>query len=84
MGCDPKIINRLKRSEGQLRGIVNMLEQKKDCQEVLTQLLAVHASIDKLIGIVVTENLKEYLASTGIDLTNKQLTKALELISKTR
>lgn len=36
-----KLIMRLKRSEGQLRGIQKMLEDERDCMEIIVQLTAV-------------------------------------------
>ncbi|MFZ2436151.1 MAG: metal-sensitive transcriptional regulator, partial [Trichococcus flocculiformis] len=35
------IINRMKRAEGQMRGILAMMESEKDCSDVVTQLSAV-------------------------------------------
>jgi len=84
MACDPKLANRLKRSEGQIRGILKMMDEGKDCREVVTQLMAVRSSIDKVIGLVVTENLKQCMEDEGIDLTSEDMAKALEMIVKTR
>ncbi|MBM7690517.1 hypothetical protein BCR24_15945 [Enterococcus ureilyticus] len=84
MACDPKLANRLKRSEGQIRGILKMMDEGKDCREVVTQLMAVRSSIDKVIGLVVTENLKQCMEDKDIDLTGEELAKALEMIVKTR
>ena len=39
--CDTKVLNRLKRTEGQLRGIQKMIEDEKTCVDVITQLSAV-------------------------------------------
>lgn len=84
MECDKKIANRLKRSEGQIRGILKMMEEGKDCREVVTQLMAVRSSIDKVIGLVVTENLVQCMQEKDIDLTSEDVEKALEMIVKTR
>ncbi|WP_086349059.1 metal-sensitive transcriptional regulator [Candidatus Enterococcus clewellii] len=84
MQCDKKIANRLKRSEGQIRGILNMMEEGKDCREVVTQLMAVRSSIDKVIGLVVTENLVQCMNEKDIDLSSEEVEKALEMIVKTR
>ena len=51
------IINRMKRAEGQMRGILAMMEDGKDCSDVVTQLSAVRSSIDRAMGIIVAENL---------------------------
>lgn len=84
MACDPKLANRLKRSEGQIRGILKMMDDGKDCREVVTQLMAARSSIDKVIGLVVTENLKQCMEDKEVDLTSEELVKALEMIVKTR
>ena len=40
--------NRLRRIEGQVRGIENMVEEDRYCIDVLTQLTAIQAAIDKV------------------------------------
>lgn len=52
-----KYITRLKRSEGQLRGIQKMMEEERDCVDILTQLTAVRSSVDRVIELIITENL---------------------------
>lgn len=52
-----KYITRLKRSEGQLRGIQKMMEEERDCFDIITQLTAVRSSVDRIIELMITENL---------------------------
>lgn len=52
-----KYITRLKRSEGQLRGIQKMMEEDRDCIDIITQLTAVRSSVDRIIELMITENL---------------------------
>ena len=52
-----KYIKRLKRSEGQLRGIQKMMEEERDCVDIITQLTAVRSSVDRIIELMITENL---------------------------
>lgn len=47
----------MKRSEGQVRGVVKMMEEEKDCESIITQLLAVRSSVDKVIALMVANNL---------------------------
>ena len=54
-----KYITRLKRSEGQLRGIQKMIEEERDCIDIITQLSAVCSSVDRVIELLITENLME-------------------------
>ena len=52
-----KYITRLKRSEGQLRGIQKMMEEERDGIDIITQLTAVRSSVDRIIELMITENL---------------------------
>ncbi|MGN1387474.1 MAG: metal-sensitive transcriptional regulator [Bacillus sp. (in: firmicutes)] len=78
--------NRVKRIEGQLRGILRMMEENKDCKEVITQLSATRAAIDRTIGVVVSSNLVECVQNAnekGEDA--EQLVKeAVNLLVKSR
>ena len=40
------VIRRLRRVEGQIRGVIGMLEEGRDCAEVVTQLAAVSRALD--------------------------------------
>jgi DNA-binding FrmR family transcriptional regulator len=53
----PKLLNRLNRIEGQVRGVARMIEDDRYCIDVLTQLQAVRAALAR----VETEILKEHL-----------------------
>ncbi len=59
MEFDAKTLNRVRRMEGQLRGVLRMMEEGKDCKEVITQLTAVRSAVDRTIGVIVSENLVE-------------------------
>lgn len=78
------VINRLKRAEGQVRGIQKMIEENKECEAVVTQLTAVRSSIDRIMGIVVAENLKYCLSNPESDqeLQQAKIDKAVQLIIK--
>jgi DNA-binding FrmR family transcriptional regulator len=57
MKHDKKMLDRLKRIEGQVRGITGMVEQERYCIDVLTQIQAVRAALAK----VETELLQDHL-----------------------
>ena len=42
-----EILTRLRRVEGQIRGIQRMVEDERDCEAIVTQLLAARAALDK-------------------------------------
>jgi len=76
-----KLLNRLSRIEGQVRGVARMVDEDRYCIDVLTQLRAVRAALAK----VETEMLRDHLghcieaAIAGGDL-DEQRRKAGELI----
>ncbi|MFP4286706.1 MAG: metal-sensing transcriptional repressor [Candidatus Izemoplasmataceae bacterium] len=81
MKCDSKLINRLKRAQGQMQGVVSMMEEEKTCVDILTQLKAIRSSIDKTIGILTTQNLIQTIEEDlNIKLTN--IHDAVDLIVK--
>lgn len=53
---------RLRRIEGQIRGIIGMLDDGKPCEEVVTQILAARAGMDR----VATEVIKCYVADAMV------------------
>lgn len=50
-----KIFNRISRIEGQVRGLRTMMEQKKDCNLIINQVLAVREAVAAL-GVEILQN----------------------------
>ncbi len=86
MQYDTKITTRVKKIEGQLRGILRMMEEEKDCKEVITQLSAVRSAVDRTIGIIVTDNLVECLSKEDAKSLDKNamVKQAVDLLVKSR
>jgi CsoR family transcriptional regulator, copper-sensing transcriptional repressor len=40
-----KLIQRLRRIEGQVRGVQTMLNEERDCREIMQQLAAIHSAV---------------------------------------
>lgn len=57
------VVNRIKRARGQLDGVLRMLEEGRDCEEVVTQLAAVSRALDKAGFSIVASGLKQCMAS---------------------
>lgn len=79
-----KISNRLKRTEGQIRGILKMIDEEKECIDIVTQLSAVRSSIDRVMGLVVAENFKKCLEepNENPELQKEKIEQAIQLIIK--
>ena len=45
------ILNRLARIEGQVRGLQRMIEEGKECEQILAQLAAVRSALDRVAPI---------------------------------
>jgi len=77
---------RLRRIEGQIRGVLRLMEEGKSCKEVVSQLSAVRNASDKAIAQIVAENLKQCLLeeqAAGND-ADKLVKEAIELLVKSR
>ena len=61
-------IARLRRAEGQIGGVIRMLEAGRDCKDVVTQLAAVSRALDKAGFSVVASGLKQCLADPNSEL----------------
>ncbi|MBO0997309.1 metal-sensitive transcriptional regulator [Bacillus sp. SD075] len=86
MEYDKNVINRLKRIEGQIKGVLGMMEQGKDCREVVTQLSAARNAIDRTMGVIVSDNLEKCVReNVEKGEGTEQLVKgAVELLIKSR
>ena len=52
---DRSLTTRLRRIEGQVQGLQRMLEGGRECEEVLTQIMAVRSSLDQ-VGLLLMEH----------------------------
>lgn len=59
------VIKRLKRAQGQLGGIIKMIEDGRDCQDIVTQLAAVSKAIDRAGFATISVGLKQCMADGG-------------------
>ncbi|GAB4244446.1 MAG: metal-sensitive transcriptional regulator [Thermoleophilia bacterium] len=56
-----KVLNRLRRIEGQVRGLQRMIDEGKECEQVLTQLSAVKSALDRVGIHLISHRMKECL-----------------------
>ena len=78
------IIARLKRIEGQIRGLQRMIEEERGCEEIITQMTAARAALDSAAQIVLRHHMGQCLAQTDPEQRDRNLQKALDLLFKTR
>ena len=59
---DQQLVNRLKRLEGQVRGLERMVAGGRECEDILPQIAAVHAALDQVALGLVSRHARECLA----------------------
>jgi len=59
------VINRLRRAQGQLGGVLKMIDEGRDCQDVVTQLAAVSRALDRAGFAIIASGLKQCLVESN-------------------
>ena len=74
------MLKRLRRIEGQVRGIQKMIEEEQYCADILTQVSAVRAAINK-VGSIILEKHSMTCIQNAVSSEDKE--KALSELAKT-
>jgi DNA-binding FrmR family transcriptional regulator len=74
------MLKRLRRVEGQVRGIQKMIEEEKHCADILTQVAAVRAAINK-VGSIILEKHSMTCIQNAVSSEDKE--KAISELAKT-
>ncbi|MCB0365469.1 MAG: metal-sensitive transcriptional regulator [Bdellovibrionaceae bacterium] len=81
-------LHRLKRLEGQIRGIARMIEERRYCMDILTQLKAVKSALGALEEKIIEQHLnhcvKRALASDDKKDQDGAVGEIMELLSSAR
>ncbi|MBB0247023.1 metal-sensing transcriptional repressor [Streptomyces alkaliphilus] len=56
------VVNRLRRAQGQIAGIIRMIEEGRDCEDVVTQLAAASRALDRAGFAIIATGLQQCLA----------------------
>lgn len=56
------VLNRLRRAQGQLAGVIAMIEAGRDCKDVVTQLAAVSRALDRAGFKIVASGMRQRMA----------------------
>ena len=79
------LMNRLKRIEGQVRGLQRMLEEDAYCPDILTQASAVNSAINSFCRVLLTNHLRSCVAEdlrAGHDEVVEELADTLQKLMK--
>lgn len=59
-GADLKaVLNRLRRAQGQISGVIRMIEEGRDCEDVVTQLAAASRALDRAGFAIIATGLQQ-------------------------
>ena len=61
------VVNRLKRIEGQIRGLIDMVQTERSCEEVAQQMSAARKAMDKAFYRMMACSLMEAVAESAIE-----------------
>jgi DNA-binding FrmR family transcriptional regulator len=79
-----KLVNRLRRVEGQARGLQRMIEDGRPCEEIFTQLAATKAALDRVGMLLISLKMRECLVDEGDgeEATREGVERALDAFLK--
>ena len=70
------VLNRLRRAQGQLAGVIAMIESGRDCQDVVVQLAAVSSALDRAGFKIAAGGMRQCLtAGADAEMTQEQMEK---------
>lgn len=81
-----EVINRMKRLEGQLKGVIRMMDEEKDCKDIITQMSAIRSALDRATALVVAKNLAECIQDRQYSKKKREdvIEEAVQLLVKSR
>lgn len=83
-----RIVARLRRIEGQVRGLVRMIEEESPCEDVLTQVMAARSALDQAALQVISRYMEncvpEEASGEDMEQVRRKLQRVLELMLRIR
>lgn len=77
-----RILNRLKRLEGQIRGLQTMVESGKDCEAILTQIMAAKSALNQVGLHIVGYSMKTCLVEESVTDRDELIDEAIKVFLK--
>ena len=76
------IKDRLRRIEGQVRGIYRMVDEGRPCVDVITQVVAARTALDRVAEVVITSHVEDCLANMDPADARSAIGQAVRLLSR--
>ncbi len=71
------VLNRLRRAQGQISGVIRMIEEGRDCEEVITQLAAASRALDRAGFAIIATGLQQCLTDVEKGARNGESTEQM-------
>ncbi|MBY7142479.1 metal-sensitive transcriptional regulator [Virgibacillus sp. NKC19-3] len=86
MDYDDQVKNRVKRIEGQVRGLLKAMDEGKECRDVVNQMSAARNALDRAIALIVSRNLEKCIREEEEpgESTEDNIKEAVNLLVKSR
>jgi DNA-binding FrmR family transcriptional regulator len=77
-----KVQQHLRRIEGQVKGLQRMVAEERDCEEVLTQIMAVKAALDRVTQDLVAATMADCFDRLPPEEVKRKLAKTLAILAR--
>lgn len=77
-----KIIQNLRRIEGQVKGLQRMIAEERQCDEILTQIMAAKAALDRVTSDLVESQMEACFLKLPPEEVKVQMAKTIQLLCK--
>jgi DNA-binding FrmR family transcriptional regulator len=77
-----RIMNRLRRLEGQVRGLQTMIESEQDCEAILTQIMAAKSALNQIGLRIIGYSMKTCLVEDGEKSRDELIDEAISVFLK--
>ena len=79
-----KILSRLKRIEGQIRGIQGMIIEERPCSDIMIQLTAVRSALNQVSKLILENHVNSWFNLTNVseDYSQDMISEVMDLILK--
>jgi len=71
------VLNRLRRAQGQIAGVIKMIEEGRDCEDVVTQLAAASRALDRAGFAIIATGLQQCLTDAENGSKNGETTEQM-------
>jgi DNA-binding FrmR family transcriptional regulator len=76
-----EVVDRLARIEGQIRGVSKMIQEQRPCDQILIQVMAARAALEKVAATVITSSIDECLVLPP-EQARQRIRRSIQLFTK--